>query len=65
MERLHVGGAGMVCRGAHLLGLLHLDGEASRAEPAEAVKWLRIAAHHGSREAPALLGSLYNTGQYG
>lgn len=48
-----------------MLGLLHLDGEAARADAGEAVRWLRIAARHGSREAPAVLGTLFNTGQYG
>ena len=57
--------AGMVRTGAFMLGLLHLDGEAAKADAAEAVRWLRLAASYGSREAPALLGTLFNTGQYG
>lgn len=55
-----------ICGGAFMLGLLHLDGDATGgADPAEAVRWLRIAAESGSREAPAMLGTLFNTGQYG
>lgn len=59
-----MGCAGMVRSGAFLLGLLHLDGEASKSDAGEAVRWLRLAAKYGSREAPALLGTLFNTGQY-
>ena len=58
---------GMVRTGALMLGLLHLDGEAEavKADAGEAVRWLRIAAQYGSREAPGILGTLFNTGQYG
>lgn len=49
-----------------LLGYIHLDGEFSvRQDLPEAVRWLKVAAKAGSREAEKVLGSLYNTGQYG
>lgn len=48
-----------------LLGLLHLDGEGSRVDVPEAMRWLKQAALLGSAEAERVLGSLYNTGQFG
>lgn len=50
---------------ALLLGLLHLDGEGSRVDVPEAMRWLKHAAMLGSAEAERVLGSLYNTGQFG
>lgn len=50
---------------ALLLGLLHLDGEGSRVDVPEALRWLKQAAQLGSAEAERVLGSLYNTGQFG
>lgn len=49
-----------------LLGYILLDGESSmRQDLQEAVRWFKVSAKHGSKEAEKILGSLYNTGQYG
>ena len=49
---------------AGIMGFLHLDGEGTQACNVTAVKWFKIAAEHGNREADKTLGWLYNTGQY-
>ena len=49
---------------AGIMGFLHLDGEGTQACNATAVKWFKVAAEHGNREADKTLGWLYNTGQY-
>ncbi|GAB4822508.1 hypothetical protein N2152v2_009554 [Parachlorella kessleri] len=50
---------------AHILGLLHLDGEGTKKDLLASVKWLKVAEQHGCMEAGKVLGSLYNTGQFG
>ena len=47
-----------------LLGYIFLDGEL-RLDLPEAVMWFKISAQQGCSEAESILGSLYNTGQYG
>jgi hypothetical protein len=49
---------------AHMLALLHLDGEATRQDTSAAVRWLLLAREHGCAEAPPLLATLYRSGQY-
>lgn len=49
---------------AGIMGFLHLDGEGTQACNVTAVKWFKVAAEHGNREADKTLGWLYNTGQY-
>ncbi|KAK9818231.1 hypothetical protein WJX72_009147 [[Myrmecia] bisecta] len=57
--------ARLLSSAALLLGYLHFDGEAAKQDVAEAVRWFKVAAASGSREAENMLGTLFNTGQYG
>jgi TPR repeat protein len=49
---------------AVIIGFLHLDGEGTQPCNVTAVKWFKLAAEHGNKEADKTLGWLYNTGQY-
>lgn len=49
---------------ALMLGFMHLDGEGTKTDVAEAVKWFKKASSHGNGEAQKQLGVLFNTGQY-
>jgi len=51
--------------GGVVLGFMTLDGEGVRQNSADAVRWFKLAATHGSREAEQVLGWVYNTGQFG
>lgn len=55
----------MLSRAALHLGFLALDGEAIKLDLEAAVKWFRLAARCGSRDAELALGTLLRTGQYG
>ena len=50
---------------ALLLGFLHLDGEATKFDAGEGLKWFKIALLHECTEAERIIGTLFNTGQYG
>lgn len=41
-----------------------LSGEGTQPCNVTAVKWFKLAAEHGNKEADKTLGWLYNTGQY-
>jgi TPR repeat protein len=49
---------------AGIMGFLHLDGEGCQACNTTAVKWFKVAADAGNKEASTTLGWMYNTGQY-
>lgn len=46
------------------LGYLVFDGEGVKADRSEAVKYFRLAAGAGCKEAEQVLGWMYNTGQF-
>lgn len=49
-----------------VLGYLHFDGEGNcGVSRSEAVRYFKLAAQHGSKEAEEVLGWVFNTGQYG
>ena len=52
-------------KAALLLGYLAMDGEATKQDYMEAIRWFKIAAEQGVHDADMLLGTLYNTGQFG
>lgn len=56
---------GLLAQVAHILGLLHLDGEGTKTDFGTGIKWLKLAESHGCSQAGTVVGSLYNTGQYG
>ena len=49
---------------AHILGLLHLDGDSVRQDNSAAIRWFRIAHFHGCTEAGKLLSSMFRSGMY-
>jgi TPR repeat protein len=49
---------------AHILGILHLDGEGTKQDATAAIYWLKIASCCGCAEAGRMLGSLFRNGQY-
>lgn len=49
---------------AHILGLLHLDGDSVRQDNSAAIRWFRIAHFHGCIEAGKLLTSMFRSGMY-
>ena len=55
----------VLAKAALLLGFLHLDGEATRFDAGEALYWLKVALLHDCVEAERIIGTLFNTGQYG
>ena len=55
----------VLAKAALLLGFLHLDGEATKFDAAEALKWFKVALLNDCPEAERIIGSLFNTGQYG
>lgn len=55
----------VLAKAALLLGFLHLDGEATKFNAGEALKWFKIALLHDCSEAERIIGTLFNTGQYG
>lgn len=55
----------LTLQAAHVLGLLHLDGEGTKADLGTALKWFRLAERQGCREVSRLIGSLLNVGMYG
>jgi hypothetical protein len=46
------------------LGFMVFDGEGVKADRSEAVKYFRLAATAGCKEAEQVLGWMYNTGQF-
>mmetsp|Transcript_19505 Transcript_19505/g.23371 ORF Transcript_19505/g.23371 Transcript_19505/m.23371 type:complete len:267 (-) Transcript_19505:249-1049(-) len=50
---------------ALMLGYMHMDGDGTRTDNAEAMKWMLVAKSCGSKDAESTLGWMYNTGQYG
>lgn len=55
----------VLAKSALLLGFLHLDGEATRFDAGEALKWFKVALLNNCAEAERIIGTLFNTGQYG
>lgn len=55
----------VLAKSALLLGFLHLDGEATKFDAGEGLKWFKIALLHECTEAERIIGTLFNTGQYG
>ncbi|KAI7836914.1 hypothetical protein COHA_009246 [Chlorella ohadii] len=55
----------ILSQAAHVLGLLYLDGEGTKADLGIALKWLRLAERQGCREVSRVIGSLLNVGMYG
>ena len=49
---------------AHILGVIYLDGDATKQDTAAALKWLEMSRQHGCVEAAKLLHSLFRSGQY-
>ncbi|KAG7666940.1 hypothetical protein Ndes2526B_g04580 [Nannochloris sp. 'desiccata'] len=49
---------------SHILGVLHLDGDATKQDSGVAIKWLQIAEMCGCNEAGRMLQSLFRSGQY-
>lgn len=47
-----------------VLGYLAFDGEGTRTDKQEAVRFFKLAAQAGCREAQQVLGWIFNTGQY-
>ena len=54
----------VLAKSALLLGFLHLDGEATKFDAGEALKWFKIALLNNCTEAERIIGTLFNTGQY-
>jgi hypothetical protein len=48
----------------HIIAVMHLDGDSIKQDWSLAIKWFRLAQHHGCKEAGNLLQSLYRNGQY-
>lgn len=46
------------------MGYLAFDGEGTRTDKQEAVRFFKLAAQAGCREAQQVLGWIFNTGQY-
>ena len=55
----------VLAKSALLLGFLHLDGEATKFDAGEALRWFKIALLNNCAEAERIIGTLFNTGQYG
>ena len=55
----------VLAKSALLLGFLHLDGEATKFNAGEALKWFKVALLNDCAEAERIIGTLFNTGQYG
>ena len=55
----------VLAKAALLLGFLHLDGEATRFDSGEALRWFKVALLHDCPESERVIGTLFNTGQYG
>jgi hypothetical protein len=58
-----------VCRMAlkeasHILGVIHLDGDATKQDTGVAIKWLQMAEMCGCNEAAKMVQSLFRSGQY-
>ena len=49
---------------AHILGVIHLDGDATKQDTQIAIKWFQISHQHGCMEAGRMLQSLFRSGQY-
>jgi TPR repeat protein len=47
-----------------VLGYLSFDGEGTRTDKQEAVRFFKLAAQAGCKEAQQVLGWIFNTGQY-
>lgn len=57
--------ARVLCQAGLVLGYLCFDGEGTRIDKLEAVKYLKLAAGAGCKEAQQVLGWIFNTGQFG
>jgi ribosomal protein L24E len=49
---------------SHILGVIHLDGDATKQDTGTAIKWLQMAEMCGCNEAGRMLQSLFRSGQY-
>ena len=49
---------------AHIVGVLHLDGDAVAQDASAAIRWFQVAHRFGCLEAGRLLQSLFRSGQY-
>jgi Sel1 repeat len=49
---------------SHILGVIHLDGDATKQDTGVAIKWLQMAEMCGCMEAGRMLQSLFRSGQY-
>ena len=49
---------------SHILGVIHLDGDATKQDTGVAIKWLQMAEMCGCLEAGRMLQSLFRSGQY-
>lgn len=49
---------------AHILGVIHLDGDATKMDTTAAIRWFHIAAQRGCADAGRMLQSLFRSGQY-
>jgi TPR repeat protein len=49
---------------SHILGVLHLDGDATKQDTGVAIKWLQMSEMCGCLEAGRMLQSLFRSGQY-
>ena len=47
-----------------ILGFMYLDGEGTRQDNTEAVRWFKEGKAYGSEPAARALGHLFNTGQF-
>lgn len=55
----------VACEGGLVLGYLSFDGEGTRTDVQEAVRFFKLASQAGCKEAQHCLGWMYNTGQFG
>jgi TPR repeat protein len=55
----------VLSQGGLVLGYLCFDGEGMRIDVQEAVRYFKLAAGAGNKEAQQVLGWMYNTGQFG
>jgi len=49
---------------SHIVGVIHLDGDATKQDSSMAIKWFQIAHQSGCAEAGKILYSLFRSGQY-
>lgn len=54
----------ILSQAAHIVGILHLDGEGTKQDSQAAITWLSIAHRCGCSDAGKILNSLFRNGQY-